>query len=331
MKKIAISMFVCTFFGAAGFGLWYAFSLQGDTEGSSTSFVSKWDLMDRIEPVEFSMQGQTFIIPGLDEAVSVEMNLIAPGNVRDYPMGRGEVGGETMSVTVFDDFLSEAVNGRRAIILRKNTLEKGDEFYLGIITISGDVVTHSNSLFIGDHIRVRNIRTENNTVVVNYDVHDRDQGVLDTPRVNTTATFDIVEEKVLIAGRNPKTEEFIQFKTFSGVYLWQHTDRGGERFVPNTPEKFTLRFNANRIELGTDCNSGSASFVTEPLPSSVFTVDTIATTSMFCESEQEGDYFGMISAIRSYEEKEDGSIVFTLENNQSMVFVPRDRALEFGS
>jgi len=331
MKKIAIGAFLCFFFGVAGFGLWYVYLLQVDTEVDSTSFVSKWDLMDRIEPVEFSMQGQTFIVPGLEEVVLVEMNLIAPGNVRDYPMGRVNVGEERIVLTALDDFLSEEVNGRQAIVLRKNTPDRGDEFYLGIISIVDDVVTPITSLFIGDHIRVRNIRTENNNVVVNYDVHDREQRVTETPRVNTTATFDIVEERIVIAGRDPKTEEVIQFKRFAGVYLWSYTKRDGDTIEPIVPDKFTLRFNGNRIELGTDCNSGSGTFTTEPLPSTAFTVGTIATTSMFCESEQEADYFAMMAAIESYEEKDDGSIIFSLGTDQSMVFVPRDRVLEFGS
>lgn len=347
MKKVVIGVVAIGVLVASGLVIHFLF-FQSEDSGP-TNFVSKWDLMDIIEPVEFPMRGQTFRVPGMNELrgkgeseaegegreaeeVIVELNLVSPGNVRDYPMGRLELAdGTRVTLTALDDFLSDEIAGKRALLLRKNTPAKGDEFYFAIIRIDGDRVEHLNSLPIGDHIRPRSLRAEGNNVVFNYDVHDRGQAVAETPRINTTATFDLAEEKVLIVGRDPKTEAVIRYKRFAGEYVWSYTQQSDNRVEPIEPGKFTLRFNANRVELYTDCNTGNSTFTTEPLPATEFAVQNISTTSMFCESEQEDEYFAMVGSIKSYEEAEDGTLTFSLEDGDKMVFVPKERALEFGS
>lgn len=350
MKKIIIGGAAIVILLGSGVAA-YFFYFKEEQSGSS-DFVSKWDLIDVIEPVEFSMRGQTFKIPAgeevveateasdseevtelpRDEEVAVELNLVAPGNVRDYPMGRiDRADGTRVTLTALDDFLSDEIAGKRAVLLRKHTPEAGDEFYFGIIRITGDRVEHLSSLPIGDHIRPRSLATDGDTIVFNYDVHDRGQELAETPRINTSATFDLATETVLIAGRDPKTEAVVRYKTFSGQYLWQYTETADARIEPIEPDKFTLRFNANRIELGTDCNSGDSTFSTEPLPATSFAVQNISATTMFCESEQEDIYFGMVGNIVSYEESEDGTLTFLLNDDSEMVFIPREQALEFSS
>jgi len=342
MKKVIILLIVTGVITAGGAASYYL--LLQPEESGPTNFVSKWDLMNVIEPVAFSMRGQTFKIPqvysaeaedvgtsGIEEMI-VELNLVSPGNVRDYPMGRTMLeDGTRVTLTALDDFLSDEIAGKRAVLLRKNTPDKGDEFYFGIIRINGEQVEHLSSLPIGDHIRPRSLRAEGNAVVFNYDVHDRGQAVAETPRINTTATFDIANEVVLIVGRDPKTETVIRYKSFSGEYIWSHTQQSDNRVEPVEPGKFTLRFNANRVELYTDCNTGNSTFITEPLPATTFSVQNISTTSMFCESAQEDEYFAMVGSIKSYEEAEDGTLTFSLGDEDEMVFVPKERALEFGS
>jgi heat shock protein HslJ len=115
------------------------------------------------------------------------------------------------------------------------------------------------------------------------------------------------------------------------VYRWEYTTSGEDRVEPIVPDTFTLRFNGNRVELETDCNAAGGVFVTEPLPATTFTVEPLVATSRFCESTQEDDYFAMVEAITAYTETEDGQLTFTLADGREMVFVPRERALEFGS
>lgn len=340
MKKIIVSIVaVSLLLGGSAVAYFYFFA---EAESGSTDFVSKWDTLNQIEPVEFSMRNQTFVLPVQSATSTLEatttpqtvtLNLVSPGNVRDYPMGQlTTTEGERVTLTALDDFLSEEVAGKRALLLRKESEIGGEEYFLGIITITGETVEHLNSLRISDHIRPRSLQTDGSTVVFNYDVHDRDQDFTETPRINTSATIDLAEERVIIAGRYPKTEAVIRYKNFSGTYTWLYTDTNeDERIEPIDPTAFTMRFNANRVELTTDCNSGSSVFKTEPLPATTFTIESISTTSMFCESEQEDEYFAMIESITSYEEAEDGMLTFQLANNQTMSFVPKGRELEFGS
>jgi heat shock protein HslJ len=130
----------------------------------------------------------------------------------------------------------------------------------------------------------------------------------------------------------PKNEEYIEIKSFAGEYLWQDTTGSdGVKITPSTPDVFTLLFDANRISLGTDCNTGSANFVAESGSSTKFTVESIAQTKLFCAAGQEVEYFDMVAKISDYNEASDGTITFSLNDNGKMVFVPKVKKLEFAA
>lgn len=329
MKKVLIGIGAMVLLGAlAGAGYYF---YPRATESGPTDFVSKWDLMDQIEPVTFPMRDQRVTFPETD--ISALLNLVSTGDRRNYPMARAELPERgVVSLTAIDDFVSDEVAGKRAVLLRLVDQDLLEQYYLGIVRDENTQITHLSSLYVGDHIRPQRFEVVGENLVFYYLVHDREQPFNAIPLVETSMTVAMTDETVLIAGRSPKTETVIAYKAFSGVYRWEYTaGESNERVAPVVPETFTLRFNANRLELETDCNAASAIFVTEPLPATTFTVEPLVATSRFCESAQEDDYFAMIEAITSYTEAEDGQLTFTLGDGREMVFVPRERVLEFSS
>jgi heat shock protein HslJ len=329
MKKIIIAVVsLIVLAGAAGAG--YYFFVYDD--GKSDPRPPKDLTGIVVPPVEFPMKGKTFVVPNASTTTAVVLDLVSPTAKRDYPMARFTAAdGVTVSQLVaLDDFTTGLENNVRAVPIVVSNSEIDQLYYLAVL--EGDDMTHTTSLPIGEMIKIQSVIREGNNVTVNYLVHDRVQELTEIPRVATAAIFDIVAKTVVQAGRTPKTETYVETKSFVGEYLWEETiTADGSIVTPGKPDTFTLLFDANRISLGTDCNSGSATFSADSGSSTKFTVDAIAQTKMFCESAQEGEYFGMIAKITNYDENTDGTLTFDLNDGASMVFVPKVKKLEFAA
>jgi heat shock protein HslJ len=329
MKKIIIAI-VTLIILALATGAGYYFFIYDD--GYSDPRPPK-DLTGIIVlPVEFPMKGKTFVIPNASTTTSVVLDLVSPTARRDYPMARFTASdGVTVSQLVaLDDFVTGYENNVRAVPIVVSSGETSQNYYLAVL--EGEEMKHVTSLPMGEMIKIQSVTREGNNVTVNYLVHDRLQELTEVPRVPTSAIFDIASKTVVQAGRTPKTETYVETKSFVGEYLWKETiDSDDAKITPDKADTFTLLFDANRISLGTDCNSGSATFVAESGSSTKFTIDAIAQTKMFCESAQEGVYFEMVSKITNYDEDADGTLTFTLSDGGEMVFVPKVKKLEFAA
>lgn len=288
-----------------------------------------------VQPVQFPMKGKTFTVPNMPES-TVVLDLVSPTAKRDYPMGRFTTNSGTSSVSgtlvALDDFTSSFENNKRAVPISVSTSTQSNLYYLAIL--EGEDMHHLASLPIGDHIKIMSVTRSGDQISVNYLVHARGQLLDEVPEVQTTAIFDIGNTTIVQAGRTPATEEVVVVKSFSGKYLWKETRfTDGDRTVtPVTPDVFTLTFDANRISLGTDCNTGGAEFSVGTGSSTEFTVREISTTKMFCESAQEGEYFDMFKQVSSYTEAADGTLTLHFKDSAgSMIFTATTPPLEFES
>jgi len=283
-----------------------------------------------VAPVQFPLKGYELQVPNT-EGQLVSLNLVAPSAKRDFPMARfaNSSTGKESTLTAYDDLVSDEIAGWRAVPIALAERGTSTKWYVARLQKNGETWSHVDSVYLGEDLKMNTVKVSGENAEINYFVHNRTQASTDVPSVNTTAIIELASGTVLQAGRNPKAEAVIEYKSFTGQYLWQKTETsGGEVVTPVVADKFTLRFDGNRVQLGTDCNSGSATFATEPLPANTFKVDAIASTMMFCESAQESEYFSMIQKIVSYQENTD-SLSFTLTDGRVMIFIPKQRAPQF--
>jgi heat shock protein HslJ len=283
-----------------------------------------------VAPVTFPMRGYSMMVPDNTEQV-VTLDLVSPSARRDYPMARfmHSVTNTESMLVVYDDLVTDRIGQWRGVPISLSGVGTSTMWYLARLAQVDDEWRHVDSVYLGEDLRMSSVSVDGETVVVQYLVHDRNQVVTEVPRVSTTAIITLSTGVVVQAGRVPKSEALIEYKQFGGEYVWQSTtDAEGVVITPTAAERFTLRFDGNRVALGTDCNSGSATFVTEPLPATTFSVAPIASTKMFCESAQEAIYFAMIQQITSYEDTNQ-ALKFTLADGGVMAFTPKRRDLPF--
>ncbi len=326
MKKIIIGVVaVITLIGIAGTS--YYFYFKESDYGVSKPPKDLSELV--IQPVAVPMKGRTFMVPNASSTM-VTLNFVASTARRDYPMGRlTSKDGAAQTLVALDDFTSDYANNLRSVPLM---VTEGDNKTYYVAILQGEEMKHIATLPLGSMIKIQSVTRTLNQVSVNYFVHERVQALSEVPALATTAIFDIEAKTIVQAGRDPRNETLVEIKSFVGEYLWKTTKYpDGRTVTPNKPDVFTLLFNANQISLGTDCNTGSAIYKAETGSSTTFTVDAIASTKMFCEPGQEGEYFSMVQSITDYSESVSGSIVFTLANKAVMTFTPKIDALEFAS
>jgi heat shock protein HslJ len=276
-----------------------------------------------------SLKNSTFLIPPAGSS-SVQLGFIAATSIRDYPMGRfTTTDGLPATLMAYEDLATPFENNRRVVPISINTNNTGEVFYLAVL--EGEEMRHTKSMYIGEQVRIQSITVSGAQATVNYLIHDRDQTFAERPRVSTTAIFDIAAGTVVQAGRTPKTEAVMVVKDFKGKYSWIKTvPKDGDEIVPVAPDRFGLLFNANQIEIQTDCNLGNATFTALAGSSTEFTVGEIAATKMFCESAQETIYFDMFRQVDRYEESEDGDLTLYFRDDDGyMEFVPAAKVLEF--
>lgn len=88
-------------------------------------------------------------------------------------------------------------------------------------------------------------------------------------------------------------------------WVWLRTVANGQVTDPSTPEAFTLTFNEMAYaSMETDCNSGQGGFAVGPQRR--LSLRWIATTQMFCEGSNEGDFYAQMDLVESYSITADG-------------------------
>ncbi len=286
-----------------------------------------------VPPVAYPMKGKQFFVPDQPDTM-VTLDLIAPSTKHDYPMGKFVVASSSNEGQLYamDDLATALEGGLRAVPIVVNGSGTGSFIYLAVIEESENNFKHTKSIFLGDRIRILSVARAGNQVTVVYNVHDQNQAMAEVPSLQTTAIVDIGSGQFVQEGRKPWLEKLEAPKTFLGEYRWiETTAADGSVVKPTKTEAFTMLFDGPRVSLGTDCNSGSAEVMLPRGSSTAFTVGAIAATKMFCDSQEEGPYFEMISKIATYEEPAAGELRFTLSDGRVMIFKKPGATLEFES
>lgn len=325
-KKIIIG--VVAFIMLAGAGGAAYFLLPEAANDKYADAILPRDFSGRtVEPVEFPMKGYTFVVPTTGTSttqVETDLNLVAPSATHNYPMGRFTLDGVSGTLFALDNFTTDTVGGRVAVPIAVTLGSQPPMYYLAILESVTANLNHVASLPLDEAIRIREVSVEGSQVSVQYQTHARGQDLAEVPTESTTAILDMARAVVVQKGRQPRLEVVDEYKSFSGVYEWQATVRDDGTIVePVAPGEFTLLFDGPRVRLETDCNSGSADLTTST--TTRLTIGAVTATQRFCTSEQEDEYFAMVSAIEEFEELANGGYSFALTGDSGvMTFVPEN-------
>jgi len=284
-----------------------------------------------VQPTKHSMKDYIFVVPGSTDQIVLSLSFSVA--IRDYPMGRFTQSGSTTKdgqLVAMDNFATDLANNLQAVPISVVYAGEQPEYYLAIIRDDGTTKTHTSSLPLGPNLTITSVTREGDSVSVTYQAHTKAQSANEPPSVNTTAMVDIGRGLFTQEGRKPWLETIEAIKIFAGAYTWRETKQAGDSIItPSVTDVFTLTFDANRIILDTDCNTGGATFITPIGSTTALAFSDFSATSRFCESKEEGPYFDMIKNVTAFTEDANGTISFTLKDGATMIFEPKVKPLQF--
>lgn len=118
-----------------------------------------------------------------------------------------------------------------------------------------------------------------------------------------------------VDSQKEKTEIMDLYKT---AWVWRYTQHNEKRTEPREKDKFTIRFDKERIDIKTDCNGMSATYQMED--NKIKLTDFIS-TRMYCADSQESIFSHQLQLADSYEiSKKENQLKFILNDQSIMVF-----------
>jgi heat shock protein HslJ len=313
---------------AGGGYYYYAFMKKGPKKEHYKRDPNAWE----VPVTAYSMKGKSFSVPDMPEK-KVVLDQFMSVTTRDYPMGAFTIGSTSAkgSLTALDFFATNADGGKRAVPIEVRMGDTSDLFYLAIINDDGTKFEHTNSLLLGDHLKISKVTRDGDSVTVQYFVHGQNQPLIEDPEIETAAIINISTATFTQEGRKPWVEASLATRQLVGKYIWQNTVKpDGTKVVPSKPDTFTLQFDGPRANLGTDCNSGTSELGLPTGTTTKLTFGPVAATKMFCTSSEEGPYFEMFGQVASFVEST-STLTLKFKDKGQMSFVKEGQKLQFES
>jgi len=197
-------------------------------------------------------------------------------------------------------------------------------FYYVVATIQNPDGTFSgmNGVYLGDRIAPMTTEISDGWLTVNYADRKSDEPMAATPSVGKSLYVRIVRGELVevekdFEGEADPSRMTLDMKTWNWISSLYND---GRDVKPNSAGAFTLAFdeNAKKVTIGTDCNSGNASYAAED---AAISFGPIASTKKFCEGSQEGEFFALVSNTSGYHFTSRGELILDLKfDSGSSVF-----------
>jgi heat shock protein HslJ len=147
-----------------------------------------------------------------------------------------------------------------------------------------------------------------------------------TPRVIAPPAQPTATTTVQVATTSLVTEDVFQVENDTipmaldiKPWKWVSVTYGdGTVVTPAQIEVFSIRFNSSgAFTAETDCNSISGSYEAR---NGALSLGSIASTKMFCEGSQEGEFTALLSDVSAYRFVEGGQLIMTTSKEAEVIF-----------
>lgn len=215
-----------------------------------------------------------------------------------------------------------------AFILTQQTGGSGTFYYVVAALNTENGYIGSQGLFLGDRIAPQTTeisRDSNrpNVVVVNYANRAPGESFATSPSVGKsiwllldTKTMQFGEVAQNFEGEANPDVMVLNMKE----WFWVKSQYNDDKIVkPNKEKTFSLKLDGNRVSIKTDCNNMSGSYTATQ--DKKITIKDIASTMMYCEGSQEGEFSKMLGEVSSYMFTTKGELILLFKfDSGSMMF-----------
>lgn len=210
-----------------------------------------------------------------------------------------------------------------AFLLTQSSGGSGLFYYVAVALNTMNGYVGSRGLFIGDRIAPQTTNMKGNILVVNYADRAPGESFAVQPSMGKSL-YLLFDPKIMQFGEVVQNFEgeadparmTLSMKTWNWISTIYND---GKTIKPDFGKTFTLTFkNDNTFSAKTDCNNVGGKYV---VSGDKITFGKIASTMMYCENSQEGDFTKILGEIQSYHFTSKGELIFDLKfDSGSAVF-----------
>ncbi len=243
--------------------------------------------------------------------------------------GRAEVAGAPNSESkIVTDYFGNEVksdlngDGREDVVflLTQQTGGSGTFYYVVAAINTDKGYQGSHGVLLGDRIAPQTTGlsqnpSHKNVVVVNYAIRAPGEPMTARPSIGKSIWLKLDSETMQFGevvqnfeGEADPARMTLGMKTWAWVSTLYSDDK---TVTPKKAKAFTLTFkNDGTFSATTDCNTMAGKYTVK---NSAISFGDIASTMMYCDGSQEGDFAKMLGAVQSYLFTSKGELVFDLK------------------
>jgi heat shock protein HslJ len=177
---------------------------------------------------------------------------------------------------------------------------------------------HTDTLFLGDRVRVHSLEVENNEIVIAMTTHSLDDAMC-CPTIEVKKRFAVQGNRLVISAEEAMAGESQITRT---VWQWRQTLYNDDRkVVPPDPENYTVQFqDAGTLNVKADCNQKGGTYTYSPQERRLSVEITHSTMASCPEGSLEDEFVRGLSAAAIYFIKEGDLYIDLMYDTGTMRF-----------
>jgi heat shock protein HslJ len=210
-----------------------------------------------------------------------------------------------------------------AALLLENEPGGSGTFYYAVFAIFGNngTFTSTNALLLGDRIAPQTLALKEGNVAYNYAVRKDSDPMSTPPSIGKTLWVHYDKSSNQIGELVKDFEgEADTSKMTLGMKKWEwiRTEKeSGGTVIPKQKDVFTASFDVHGgVQFKTDCNTITGKF---KLRDGSLLFSDLASTRMYCEGSQEGEFSQSLSNVISYAFTSKGELLLTFGTTRGMM------------
>ena len=203
-------------------------------------------------------------------------------------------------VTLSDKRVFGLIQGKEtgAVVLVTSTGGTGTFYDLALLSKEAEGWVNTDTLFLGDRVKVHSVEVENNEIVIAMTTHGLDDAMC-CPTIEVKKRFAVQGNRLVISAEEGMAGESQITRT---VWQWMQTLYNDDRkVVPPDPENYTAQFGeAGTLNVKADCNQKGGTYTYSPQERRLSVEITHSTMASCPEGSLEDEFVRGLSAAAIY-------------------------------
>ncbi|MEI8339330.1 MAG: META domain-containing protein [bacterium] len=212
-----------------------------------------------------------------------------------------------------------------AMFLQQTTGGTGIFYYVALAINKDGKYFGTNAVFLGDRIAPQTVDILDGKAVANFAIRKEGEPMVAQPSLGKSIWIKLTDQTMKIEGYEKPSAVANEIATTTNassitikdlekkMWVWQDTTYNNDtKIVPKKPAFIVVFTKGSNVAIRTDCNAITGGY---SLSGNKITFSKLASTMMFCEGSQEGDFMKGLNEVSSVMFDKSGELIMELKND----------------